>query len=189
MIPILTTPPALEPVTLDEARQFLKIDGTAEDDLVSALVVAARLIVEAQSGRMLIQQRWRLVLDAWPASGVLRLPLAPLIAVASARVFNAAGVPSVLAAGLVAPDPGHDPPQLTIAPQVPQPGRIAAGIEIEIDVGFGAARADVPAPLRQAVLHLAARWHENRSDLAMGPQPELPAAVMALIRPYRRARI
>ncbi len=110
---------------------------------------------------MLIQQRWRLVLDAWPSSGVLRLPLSPLIGWPR-RVFDAAGVPTVLAAGLVAPDPGHmirrsSPSRCRCrSPAVPPPG-----IEIEIDVGFGPGRPTCrrAAP---AVLHLAARWHEHR---------------------------
>lgn len=189
MIPILTMPPALEPVTLVEAKAFLRVETALEDDLISALAVAARLIVEAQAGRMLIQQRWRLVLDRWPAQGRLRLPLSPLIGVAAVRVFDGQGQPSTLAPGLVTASPTQDPPELVMTTPLPPPGRSEGGIEIEVDVGFGPAPADVPQPLRQAILRLVARWFEHRSDLAMGPAPELPAEVAALVRPYRRARL
>ena len=33
---------------------------------------------------------------------------------------------------------------------LPQPGHLAAGIELDVTVGFGEAAIDVPEPLRQA---------------------------------------
>ena len=56
MNPILITGPAVEPVTLAEMRAYLRLDDTAEDDLVAALVTTARQCVESASGRMLIIQ-------------------------------------------------------------------------------------------------------------------------------------
>ena len=50
MTPIALTPPAQEPVSLAEARAFLRLDQTEEDDLLATLITAARLMVEATSG-------------------------------------------------------------------------------------------------------------------------------------------
>ena len=37
----LITPPAIEPVTLDEARAHLKVDTADDDTLITALIAAA----------------------------------------------------------------------------------------------------------------------------------------------------
>ena len=62
-------------------RAYLRLDDDAEDDLVAALVKAARLSVEALAGRVMIDSLWRIALDGWPESRVIPLPLSPLIAI------------------------------------------------------------------------------------------------------------
>ena len=63
---ILTAGPLVEPVTLATARAHLRLDTSDEDDLVIALIAAARLLLEAQTARAFITQSWRWVIDAWP---------------------------------------------------------------------------------------------------------------------------
>ena len=75
------------------------------------------------------------------------------------------------------------------AGEVPEAGRDRGAIEIDIVAGYGAAADQVPAPLRQAVLRLAARWFEQRGDVASRDAQSLPAEIMALIAPYRRMRL
>ena len=83
MIPIFISGPAVEPITLAEMKAYLRVDDDdfAQDDLIAGLIRAARLMVEAASRRILIEQSWRVVLDRWPAGGTILLPIAPLIAV------------------------------------------------------------------------------------------------------------
>ena len=50
MTPLALGPPVMEPVTLTEARQFLRLDQTDEDSLLATLITAARLMIEAASG-------------------------------------------------------------------------------------------------------------------------------------------
>src|SRR6185295_19907165 len=66
---ILLTGPAVEPVTLAEAKLFLRVEHDDDDDLIAALVAGSRIHVEAQTRRALITQTWRLTRDAWPRSG------------------------------------------------------------------------------------------------------------------------
>ena len=42
------------------------------------------------------------------------------------------------------------------------PARLAAGIELDVTVGYGDAAVDVPEALRQAICLLTAHWYENR---------------------------
>jgi uncharacterized phiE125 gp8 family phage protein len=68
---VLVTPPASEPVSLAEAKLHLRVEtGMTDDDtLISALIVAARQVVETITRRALITQVWKLVLDQFPAPG------------------------------------------------------------------------------------------------------------------------
>ena len=189
MSPILIAPPLAEPVSLPEAKLYLKIDVPDEDDLVRTLITAARLLIEAASGRLLIHQTWRLVLDHWPQQGEVRLPLSPVVQVVAARVFNTAGVPQVLAASALELVAGTDPPLLVTTMAVLPPGRARAGIEIDVMAGYGPTAASVPQALRQGILMLVARWFELRGDVASRGDVRLPADVLALVAPFRRARL
>ncbi|HEX8167786.1 MAG TPA: head-tail connector protein [Beijerinckiaceae bacterium] len=187
MTPLLIAGPAVEPVTLAEMRAYLRLDDNAEDDLVTALVKAARLLVEAACGRQLVEQTWRLMLDRWPCGRVVRLPLSPLIRVERLRVFDAAGTPADLASAFYRAEAASDPPRVAVSATAPESGVAAEGIHLDVAVGFGPAAADVPAPLAQAVRLLVARWFENRGDALA--DTALPPDVAALVAPFRRARL
>ena len=63
-----TVAPATEPVTLAEAKAYLRLQHDSEDALLAGLVRAAREEVERSTGAALIDQHWRMTLDAWPDS-------------------------------------------------------------------------------------------------------------------------
>ncbi len=60
------TPPAVEPLTLDQAKSHLRVDHTAEDDAITDAIAEARELVEQHTGRRLITQTVRLSLDRFP---------------------------------------------------------------------------------------------------------------------------
>jgi len=189
MTPLALAPPEMEPVTLAEARQFLRLDQTEEDDLLATLITAARLMIEAAAGRCLVEQPWRIVLDRWPANAEIRLPLSPLMRIQAARVYDVLGSAQPVAEATLTLDRVADPPLIRVTGEVPEIGRAHGAIEIDIVVGFGATAAAVPAPLRQAVLRLAARWFEERGDVASRDAQALPRAIASLVAPFRRGRL
>ncbi len=179
--------PAVEPVSLAEAKAYLRLDGTEEDDLVSALLRAARLAVEGTCRLLLVGQSWRVTLPAWPPGRAVELALAPVMAVSAIRIVDAAGAPSTLLSALYRLESGGDPARLVVDPAAPDPGASPAGIEIDLLCGFGAAAESVPAPLRLAVRMLVARWFERRGDDPSGSP--VPSDIAALLAPYRRPRL
>lgn len=66
----IVTQPLTEPVTLAEAKLHLRVDNTADDALVSALIAAARQQVETITRRAFITQSWKLVSDKFPSPGM-----------------------------------------------------------------------------------------------------------------------
>ncbi|MBN8532661.1 MAG: phage head-tail connector protein [Rhizobiales bacterium] len=187
MISFLVDGPQLEPVSLMEAKAWLRVDGAEEDSLIQALIVSARLMVEAQIGRVLLAQNWRLIGDAWPPGESIPVKIGKVISVAGGRVFPAEGAPELMSSDDFAIERGveHD----TIVPQRrPVPGRRRSGIEIDLRLGFGEMGTDVPEPLRLAIRHLLTHGFEQRGDMTE-PARGLPPMVTQLLQPYRSVRL
>ncbi|WP_244512463.1 head-tail connector protein [Filomicrobium insigne] len=188
---VLQSGPASEPVSVEEAKGYLRIDGNSEDALVSSLILTSRLHVEAALGVALITQDWRLVLDHWPRSGAVRLPLRPLQSVNAVRVFDADGGHATVDPARYVVDTAGTPARLiaTVAGW-PKPTRVGNGIEIDLTAGYGGALEDVPEPIRQALLLLVAHWYEHRDPIEIGSDGvAIPASVSRLLKPYRMVRV
>lgn len=187
MASILLTPPAVEPVALAAAKAYLRVDHDTDDDIISGLISAARLQVEAQTRRALITQTWQLRRDSWPADGRLMVLPAPLREIVAARVYDADGSPHAIDLQAFTSDGASAPAVIGFVPwSLPVPSREVAGIEIDVEAGYGDEPADVPMPLRRAIELLVAHWYENRGLIAVGQSVAvLPATVAAMIAPYR----
>ncbi|ODA66840.1 Phage gp6-like head-tail connector protein [Methyloligella halotolerans] len=187
----LTSAPAVEPVSLAEAKAHLRVDQDAEDDLISALIVSARSWVERQYGLALITQEWSFYLDRVPGAGAVALPLSPLQSVESVTIHSANGGTNELDQDAYAYDALSKPARLIF--QGANGGaslRPLNGIEIAYRCGFGDAADDVPGPIRQALLLLIVHWFERREPVpAGGEPPEVPAMVAGLLAPYRQVRL
>lgn len=178
--------PAVEPLSLAEAKLHLRLDGEGEDELVLALVRAARELAERYTGRALVTRRLRLWLDAWPPGRrALALPSPPLADIVSVVVHDADDEPAAFdPAGWLADrmaSPGRLVLRAGVAP--PVPGRAANGIAIEYDAGYGAEASDVPEPLRRGIALAVGHLFEHREAAP------LPAGVEALWAPYRMVRL
>ena len=185
---LLLTPPALEPITLADAKDWLKIDGSDEDRIISALITSARLAVEAATGLMMITQSWRMVCDAWPLSGRLAPIHAPLQSVSALRLFDVNGAPVLVPLTALDVTRGRQP-NLQLKSTLPPTSKISGGIEIDLVFGFGDAAANVPEDLKLAMKMLVAFWHENRGDTGSGLPIRWPDSISTLLHPYMPRRV
>jgi uncharacterized phiE125 gp8 family phage protein len=185
MSSILLSGPAVEPLTLDEAKAYLRVEHDDDDPVITALIAGARIHVETQTRRALITQTWRLIRNNWPADGRLHVLPAPLQAIVAARVYEADGTTVAIDTQAFVFDKAAAPALVAFAPwSLPIPDRVVGGIEIDVRVGYGDTAAAVPQPLRQAIRILLAHWYENRG-LVAAQAAVLPATVGALIAPYK----
>ena len=185
MSSVLLTAPAVEPLSLAETKTFLRVEHGDDDAVIAALIAGARIHVETQTRRALITQSWRRSLDCWPHNGRIDVRPAPLQTLDAARVYDPEGVAHDVDLQAFVLDSVNS--LLAFAPwALPEPGRIAAGIALDVTVGYGDAAADVPEPLRLAVRILVSHWYENRGLVTTGPNfSPLPETVAALLSPYR----
>ena len=191
MASVMTVGPAVEPVTVAEAKAHLRIDGTADDVLIGSLILTSRLHLESVLSLGFVTQSWTLYLDRWPKTPIIEIPMAPLLSVNAVRVKNASGAGELQPAANYVTDLATRPGRLiwNAAPQ-PSPGVRANGVEIDFTVGFGALASSVPAPLRHAILLLVAHWYEHRDPIEIGSEvARIPAAISDLITPFRKIRL
>lgn len=189
---ILNAGPALEPITLADAKLHCRVDHDSEDMLISSLILAARLHVERHLDLALISQSWSLYLDRWPDAPYVELPLAPLISVDAIRIYDPAGDVVSFAPSLFITDTASRRPRLARSEgqSWPQPGRSVNGIEIAFTAGYGEAAEDVPMPVRQAIRMLVADWYQRREPAPFGEKGDpVPPSVAQIIAPYRDVRL
>lgn len=162
------------------ARTYLRIEQADEDALLERMLGAALRHVEAFTGQLLLR---RAGVDRLPVSGAWqRLGVTPVHAVTAVSAVSEDGTASLLDPHAYALDidgSGDGWLRLTAPPG-------AARVDVTVDAGLASDWAALPEPLRLAVLRLAGHLYGNR-DGADDAGP--PAAVAALLRPWRRMRL
>lgn len=191
MRPMLIAAPAIEPVSLAEAKTWLREDSGDEDQLTQTLIVSARLTLEAWTRRFFITQGWRLVCDKWPwsnyGSPIINISFAPFRTITAIRVYNGSDIPSIIDPATYRIRGGDQGGSIQFETPPMTPGRTFNGIEIDLTVGYGSTPTQIPEPLRQAILLLVAHWREHRGDENALMAPPSPA--LGLCAPYRRERL
>ena len=184
-----TVEPDVEPVTLAEVKEHLRIGHASEDELLSGLIRAGRDEVERATGIALISQTWHLALDCWPRNGRVHLMRHPVRTVLSVTAYGAEGEVSLIDPASYQLDPLSRPARLHFDER-PAPSRMMNGIEIDFKAGFGEAGTDIPDVLRRAILVLTAHWYEFRGVLGYESQPAYyPAGYERLIAGYRTRKL
>ena len=180
----LITPPAAEPVLLADAKLHLRVDGTDEDTLITALIQAAREACEHELGRVLITQTWEMVLDAFPAG--IRLPYPPCQSVVSVKYIDADGTLQTLSAPSYQLDSHSEPAWLVPAYGYTWPSTREEpnAVRVQFVAGFGDAGTDVPEVLRAWMLLQIGHWYANR-EAAGDARMEKTPYVERLLDRYR----
>lgn len=158
MITVVTAP-TTRAVTLEEARQQLRLDAHDEDMLLAVHLDAAQAELERLAGLRLCPQTLAMVLDAWPEE--ITVPVRPLTI--AAITYTATGGASV-----TLPEAAYDhrarhgftrirPAAGTSWPTLAPDGQIT----ITLSAGFGEGHPDL-AIARAAILVKTASLFENR---------------------------
>lgn len=108
-----TVAPKIEPISISEAKDHLRIDGTDNDSYIYGLILAAREWVEGYLGRSLIEQTWQLTIDgSFPPEFKLRYP--PLISVTSLQYVDTDQVTQTYSSDNYDVDTSSEPGRITL---------------------------------------------------------------------------
>lgn len=188
----LATAPAAEPFTTDEAKAHLRVDGSDEDTLIDALVVAAREYLELVTSRALVNQTWKAYFSAWPCRG-FELPGSPLSSVTLVKYTDTDAAQSTVDGSVydVDTDATVGSVKLTEGQAWPSTSlQVNKPIVVEYVSGYGATSATIPQALKQAMLLHIGHMFENREQVVVGTiATDLPFAYDALIETYKVATL
>jgi phage conserved hypothetical protein, phiE125 gp8 family len=87
----IITPPSIEPITLEEAKLHLRVDGIEDDLLITSLIKQAREWCENYQNRKYIIQTLELVIDSFPrGNAIVFYNCSPVQKVESIKYYDAA---------------------------------------------------------------------------------------------------
>ena len=171
-----------EPLDLSDAKQHLRVVHNNEDDLITALIVAAREWVENFTGQVLVQREVTQRFDGFSRLSLHAWPIADDAVAAISYMGSDGGLLAVDDARLVL---GNVSAQIAPAIDSSWPTSYGA-VTVTVEAGYATAD-DVPQSLKQAMLLLIGHWYGNREAVSERQMVEVPLAVEALCMPYRMA--
>lgn len=180
----LVTAPASEPLSLQEAKDHLRVWDDADDAYVKTLIPAARVWCETVLHRSLVTTSWRQTFSGLPACGVIELSRPPLIEVTAFQYIDADGVQQDMDESLYTVDSDSEPGRIVRGygqswPIVRTSG-VAAPVTVEFNAGYGDA-GGVPDAIKAAMKLAIGHWYENREMVAQGSRSVVPMAAESLL--------
>jgi uncharacterized phiE125 gp8 family phage protein len=197
--PVLISPPAVLPVTLEEARQHLRVDASDQDFVINGQIAAATDFVERDLQRALITQTWAQFFSgfvspmrlAWlPIATAGSPPGVPLVDISyidgdgEQQDFDTSGysiITDTIGAKIVSLYPASWPSVYSRSDAV----------TVTYVVGYGDTGAAVPAMIRQAILLMVGEMFDSARENAVAGTIAGPVAttIDRLLWPYRRLTV
>ncbi len=176
---VVTTPASEEPISVLEAKAFLRIDPsvTEFDDLVSSLVEASTELLQEQIWRQLVTATLTWTLDRFPRSAFepLWVPRPPLQSVSTIQYIDTAGSLQTWSSAEYKVDVSEEPGRILPAYGYDWPETRAEmeAVTITFVAGYGLAAA-VPSRAKVALKQLVMRAFDFREPLTVGQVMEVP---------------
>jgi len=184
------TAPAVEPVTLSEAKAHLRVDTATDDAYISSLITAAREWCEQYLDSTLVHTQWVMRFDRFPPDGTMdiELPRPPMAtagtttAVALTFTFENGTTATYSTASFRVDRDGVPGTVKTLYGQTWPPHlQDDNAISVTWWGGYGASGTSVPAAIRHAMLMLVGMWYERRMAADSMSGNEIPFGVQSLL--------
>lgn len=176
--------PTSEPITAAEAKLWTRIDGTADDAIVTRLIAAARQDAERECRRTLFTTTLELRLGGFP-SWRIWLPRPRIASITHVKYYDATGTLQTLASteydfdadsGILQPAPTKVWPGT-------QPDRLGA-VQVRYVAGWSDV-ANIPAAIKQWIAVRCAQLYEHREEVVVGSSVEMVPGVSGLLDEWR----
>ncbi|MEM6667633.1 MAG: head-tail connector protein [Pseudomonadota bacterium] len=183
------TPAVAEAVPLDDFLDHLRLslgltDPPTETPAAERALACAVAAIERSTSLACLRQTWKWELPTWTNARSERLPILPVLTVASVSAIAEDGrwTPFEPSTWRHSDDQIH-----AVGAWLPAAG--PSGVQVVFEAGFGDHHTDLPADLKQAVLLLAAHYFERRHAVDAGNVRSLPNGLQSLLAPFRQLRL
>lgn len=168
----ITSEPATEPVTRAEAVLFMRYVGSLQNDVIDALITAARKDIENWTNRTMVTTTYEYYLEN--LCDVMEIPTSTVISVSAITYVDTDGSTQTLSSSLYGTDnisvinkvyelPEQSFPAVQIQPNA---------VKITFTAGYGAA-SSVPENMKTAIKMRVAELYEFRESNQ--PAPRMPS--------------
>jgi uncharacterized phiE125 gp8 family phage protein len=165
--------PASEPVTLEEAKRYLRVDAEDDDALIEDIIVAARMHAESWLRRSLITQSWLLGFEHYKLD-MAALPMGPVQSVTSVVILGNDGSSHTMSTEAYYLSENKEALHFW-------GGLIGFRLEITYVAGYGDVE-DVPRPIKLGMLSHLAALYDGRGETQAGGLPEQSVNLYAPFR-------
>jgi uncharacterized phiE125 gp8 family phage protein len=172
-VQVAETAPVVEPITLAEAKEYARIDGSAEDALITALIKMARIHCESFTGKSLVPKTITITSFSFPYQ--FQMPYGPLNAennVTKVVTLDQNGAETNLNYQV---NPGLYPKMMILG------GNQSYKFKTVYTAGF----TTVPEDIKLAIKMLVNTMYERREDFSDLQAIPSPLGVKALLMPYK----
>lgn len=157
--------PAIEPVTIEELKTYMRLDTFIYDTMLSGYITACREAIERHTGRTFITTTYEMCLDGFPANnGAIELIRPPVQSISSIYYNQASdGVltlldPSKYIVDLVSLFPRIEP---AFGESWPATRKMFNAVKITYVAGYGSTAESVPETIKICIKALASDLFEH----------------------------
>jgi uncharacterized phiE125 gp8 family phage protein len=188
---VRATPPAVEPVTLAEAKAHLRVDIATDDALITSIIKAAREWCEEYLDRSLVHTQWTMRMDSFPHEFVLpRPPMATSGTVTATTITYTLETQAVetLDTATYRVDRHDTPGRIRVVYAGTWPAHLFDENSVTVTWwgGYGADGTSVPAAIRSAMLMIISSLYEHRTAVLTGTiSKEIEFGVKSMLDAHR----
>lgn len=181
----LVTGPTVEPITMTDIKDHLRIDTDVdlEAEELNSYIAAARVWCETFQNRAYITQTWNWALDRWPRSP-FEIPLPRLQSISSIKYYDTDETEADFGSANTIVDTISEPGRVSLGWNKTYPSttlRPINGIIIQFVAGYGDDEAAVPDNIKQAIRLLAGHMYENREGTWIKAIDEIPLGIRSFL--------
>ena len=177
----ITSEPAEEPVTLTEVKNWLRVDHSVDDTLITSLITSARKFGEKFCNRIFVNTSFDCFFSSLDSSACelysyIQIRRAPLVSISSIETYNS-GSYSATTDYLLKQTNGFS--RVVFNNGLTYEYTTAYPIKISVISGYGTA-TDVPEDIKTALKAHIAFMYENRGDVVAEGKLSMPYETKAI---------
>ena len=172
--------------TTAQAKEFLKVDVSTDDDLIDNLILAATESCQIYTNQYFINTIVTQYSDTW--NGFYKLYKSPVSAITHVKYYDSDDSLQTLASSNYILDGTSKPARMGLAVDgtLPTLSKRINAVDVTYTVGYGTASTDVPEGIRTAIILTVGNWYQNRQSVITGKTAtELPLSSQYLLDQYK----